>query len=237
MLPESGGAAIIREGADFLVVSKPPGLETVSQEGRPDLVGLVRSALGEPALAPAHRLDRDTSGAQLLARDAAAEQGLAGLFRRRLVDKTYLALCLGAPRNRTGTINRNLSEWEGGRRPVRVVKKGGLEAATGYRVVAVSGELAPGFKAGLLAFSPHQGRTHQIRVHAAALGYPLLGDDQYGDRAANRLAKECLGLRRQALHSWRLGFEWHGERVDAECPLPDDLRLVVEKAFGRVPQL
>lgn len=224
--------AVLVENADYLVFSKPHGLETVSQDGAPDLAGRVRKMFGEPGLTPAHRLDRDTSGAQLFARNARAEAELVRLFRERRVDKTYLALCLGVPRNRTGTINRNLSEWDGGRRPVRVLKKGGLEASTGYRILAASPELAGGFTVSLIAFSPHQGRTHQIRVHAASLGYPILGDDQYGDRPANRIAKNLFGLRRQALHSWRLGFPWKGEEVAAECPLPGDMRRAAKKAFG-----
>lgn len=223
---------ILLEDADFLAVAKPPGMETVSRDGQPDLAGWLREARSEPGLAPAHRLDRDTSGAQLFARNAAAERELAGLFRRRLVDKIYLGICLGVPRNREGTINRNLSEWAGGRRPVRVVRKGGLEASTRYRVVAESAELPGGFRAGLLAFWPHQGRTHQIRVHAAAFGYPLLGDDQYGDRPANRLARAALGIVRQALHSRRLAFEWRGAGVAVDCPPWDDLRLAVDTAFG-----
>lgn len=225
-----GEPALLREEDDFLIVAKPPGLETISQDGGPELTGLLRKARGEPGLAPAHRLDRDTSGTQLLARNGRAEVELIRLFRERRVDKTYLALCLGAPRNRRGTINRNLSEWGGGRRPVRILKKGGLEASTAYEVLAVSKELAEGFKLSVVAFSPHQGRTHQIRVHAAGLGYPILADDQYGDRPANRLAKTMLGLKRQALHSWRLSFPWKGGIAAAECPLPDDMRTAIEKA-------
>ncbi len=240
MIPEARGKSqhlfddatkphLLLETPDLAVFAKPPGLETVSRDGGPELARLVRQARNEPGLTPAHRLDRDTSGAQLFARNPAAEQELVRLFRERRVEKTYLALCLGVPRNREGGINRNLSEWEGGgRRPVRVLKKGGLAASTHYRLLAASGELPGGWRASLLAFSPHQGRTHQIRVHAAAFGYPILGDDQYGDRQANRRAKETLGLARQALHAWRLAFDWRGKRIEAVCPLPDDMRLAVE---------
>lgn len=224
--------AIILRHPDFIVVGKPPGMETISRTGEPDLSGLARRELGEDDLMPAHRLDRDTSGAQIFARHAEAERELAALFRRRQVDKTYLAVCLGVPRNRTGAINRRLSEWRGGeRRPVLVVKQGGLEASTAYRLMASS---APGSepKTSLVAFSPHQGRTHQIRVHAASLGYPILGDDQYGDRAANKEAKRLWGLGRQALHSWRLEFNWRGERIRVSCPLADDIRPAAEAASG-----
>lgn len=266
-------------------------METVSLEGGAELTALARELTGESGLAPVHRLDRDTSGAQLFARHPAAEKRLLQLFRQRLMEKTYLALCLGAPRNASGVINRNLSEWEGGRRPVRVLKKGGLEASTGYRVLGSavfpsgagetffkpggafakpnspfpipkgafpkqngpfptpnspfpkqngafpkpngtppeSGASSVEWKAGLLAFFPRQGRTHQIRVHAAALGHPVLGDDQYGDRAANREAKHILTLRRQALHAWRLAFVWGEREVEVFCPLLDDMEEALRR--------
>lgn len=207
-------------------------METVSRDGGPEFVSAARIAMGEPGLIPVHRLDRDTSGALILARNRAAEAKLVQLFRRRLVEKTYLAICLGIPRNRTGNINRNLSEWEGGRRPVRVLKKGGLEASTGYEVLKASLPSLGDFNLSLIAFRPHQGRTHQIRVHAAAIGYPILGDDQYGDRPANKRAKALLDLRRQALHSWKLRFPWNDRQVEAVCPLSEDLAHAVRIAFN-----
>ncbi len=206
-------------------------METVSQDGGRELVASARDALGEPGLEAAHRLDRDTSGAQLVSRNPEARDGLTALFRRRDVDKTYLALCLGAPRNRTGTVNRNLSEWSGGRRPVRVLRQGGLEAATAYRVLA-RGTGPDGLPVGLVSFSPHQGRTHQIRVHAAALGTPILGDDQYGDRPANRSAKQTLNAKRQMLHSWRLEFPWKGSRIKVEAAPFPDLEAAMVLVFG-----
>lgn len=222
----------LAETPDFIVVTKPAGMETVSQDGGPELARQLRLARNEPALAPVHRLDRDTSGAQTLARNPAAEKKLAALFRQREVEKTYLALCLGVPRNREGTVNRNLSEWDGGRRPVRVVKKGGLAASTAYRVLAASGKIAGDLRISVIAFFPHQGRTHQIRVHAAAIGYPILADDQYGDRPANRIAKVRLGLNRQALHSWRIAFPWNGKAFAAVSPPVEDLREAVRRVFG-----
>jgi Pseudouridylate synthases, 23S RNA-specific len=221
--------AILLDTPDFIIAAKPPGMETISQNGGPELVAMLRAMLGDDRLYAAHRLDRDTSGAQLVAKGKDNETLLANLFRQRLVEKTYLALCLGAPRNRTGTINRNLSEWDGGRRPVRVVKKGGLTASTAYEVQGVSDCLGGGLQCSLIAFHPRQGRTHQIRVHAAAFGYPILGDDQYGDRAGNRQAKRMFELKRQALHSWKLGFAWKGVPVAVTCPPEADMERVMEK--------
>ena len=227
MSDSSRKTAVLYENADLLVLAKPAGIETVSQDGDADFLTLARETTGESRLAVAHRLDRDTSGAQLFARNPAAEKTLVALFRRREVEKTYFALCLGKPRNATGSINRRLSEWSGGRKPVKVLKQGGLEASTGYRVVAVSDWLGEDFRVSLIAFHPHQGRTHQIRVHAAAFGYPILGDDQYGDRQANKAAKQLWNLRRQALHSARLRFAWNGDVIDALCPIADDMHVVL----------
>ncbi|MCC8190077.1 MAG: RluA family pseudouridine synthase [Planctomycetes bacterium] len=224
--------ATVWEDPDILILAKPPGMETVSRTGGRDFTVLAREAFAEPGLTPVHRLDRDTSGAQVFARNAQTETALVALFRRREMEKTYLAVCLGRPRNRTGTIRRRLSEWGGGRRPVRVVHRGGLEAETGYRVLAATAHFAAGGGASLVAFFPHQGRTHQIRVHAAALGYPILGDDQYGDRPANRAARQDLGIRRQALHAWQLAFPHGGGIVRVECPVAADLLPAIGRLFG-----
>ena len=221
---------LIAENAAFAAFHKPPGVETVSEDGGPELLSLARGMLEGDFLRPVHRLDRDTSGVQIFARSPGAEKRLVRLFRERLVEKTYLALCLGVPRNSSGTINRGLSGWSGGRRPVRVVKKDGLAASTSYEALAASGEMAGGWRLSFLSFRPRQGRTHQIRVHAAAIGHPVLGDDQYGERPFNKLAGKTLGLRRQALHAWRLSFEWEGGRAELTDPLPDDMAAAGERA-------
>lgn len=222
---------LVAENAEYAAFYKPPGLETIDPAGGPSLTVRVRDMLGDDALTPVHRLDRDTSGLSLFARGRKVEEELALLFRRRAVDKRYLAICLGVPRNRTGVINRNLSAWSAGRKPVAVVRHGGLEASTAYEKLADSAEFEGGWRASLLAFMPRQGRTHQIRVHASAFGYPILGDDQYGDRPANRLARALLGLERQALHCRRLSFEWRGKAIALACPLPPDMRGAAETAF------
>lgn len=231
---------------------KPAGCETVVDKARPDprhdFTARVRRDTGCPAWRPVHRLDRDTSGLVLMARDAVAADRAEAWFRARTINKTYLALCLGVPPNRTGTIRRALSRWAGGHKPVRVLKNGGLPAETAYVRVASSPppprapKTAPvevrddaPLRVSLLAFYPHQGRTHQIRVHAAAFGFPILGDDQYGDRAANKAVRALTGLRRQALHAWRLTLpsEAAGGRdgdapVTLEAPLPPDFAVALQ---------
>ena len=217
--------------ADNLVAAlKPAGIETVDPDGRTSLTTLLREQLGLPNLLPAHRLDRDTTGVQLFAETDASLERLAALFRQRRVEKTYLGLCLGAPVRTEGEIHNRLSNWQGGRRPVRS-DPNGLPATTMWRVVARNPD-APGLAnwggASIVAFFPREGRTHQIRVHAEAAGFPLLGDHQYGDRSANRVLKASTRLSRQALHAWRIDFCWNGAPVRMEAPLPDDWRRAAD---------
>lgn len=224
--------------------NKPPHCETVDpQPGTrpPAFADHVRRALGLPAWQPVHRLDRDTSGLVLFALDPEARKTLEEAFRHRTVEKIYLALCLGIPRNRTGVLRRPLSDWRAGHRPVRVCDRGGHEAETAYqrllppvyrRPFAVADDpLSDGVA--LVAFFPRQGRTHQIRVHAESFGHPVLGDDQYGRRPANRAARERTGLSRQALHAWRVVLPPGStgpasEAVTLEAPPPDDLRRAMD---------
>jgi len=220
--------SVLYEDAALLAVNKPAGWETVVQGDTTTrcLTRALRRECKLPDLAPGHRLDRDTTGVQLFGKDAETVARLHGLFRTRRVSKAYLALCAGIPRNARGTIRRNLSKWGGGRRAVQVVKgRGGLAAETGYIRLAFCLEDGAEPVASLMLFAPVQGRTHQVRVHASALGYPILGDDQYGDRAANRVCRASVGLKRQALHAWRVCLPHPREprELRIEAPLAADM--------------
>jgi 23S rRNA pseudouridine1911/1915/1917 synthase len=165
---------------------------------------LAKSGSTRPGIV--HRLDKGTSGLVLGARDDAAQDALVDALRRRLVERRYVALVTGRPRSPSGTIDAPL-----GRHPVRrrqmAVVVGGRPAITHYVVVAGTDETA------LLDVRLETGRTHQIRVHLAHLGHPIVGDATYG--GATELARR-LGLgRRPFLHARRLEF-----------PHPDDGRLV-----------
>ncbi len=227
----------------LLAVNKPAGWQTIVTDGGPAtecLTSTIRRNLGLRYLAPAHRLDRDTSGVQLFAQADKTLKKLEKLFRQRQTAKFYLALALGVPRNRAGTVRRNLSEWRGGRRPVTVVKgAGGLPAQTAYLAAAEGGWPGkPRGVASLLLLHPREGRTHQIRVHLQALGYPILGDDQYGDRGANAAVKAACGLSRQALHAWRLSLP-HPEqekRLELLAPLPAELEVAANALFPGWPE-
>ncbi len=221
---------ILYDEHGLLAVNKPAGCETISTTGGVCLTTALKKQLGLTGLEPAHRLDRDTTGVQLFARNRQTLATLEGLFRERRTTKNYLALCNGIPFNPEGSIKRNLSKWGGGHRPVQVVKGNeGLEAQTDYQLLARN----PDENASLILFHPLQGRTHQIRVHASAFGRPIIGDDQYGDREVNARFKALCGISRQALHAWRLSLPLPDLEMPLliEAPVPDDMCAAFDALF------
>jgi 23S rRNA pseudouridine1911/1915/1917 synthase len=210
------------EDEHLLVVAKPAGLvthPTASRHGgtlvnRLVGMGVDLSTLGGPGRPGiVHRLDAGTSGLMVVAKDDRTHAALADMLRRHELDRRYLALVRGEARDARFTVEAPL-----GRRGARVVVRafGGREAETAFTVLERYRRFT------LLEAAPRTGRTHQIRVHLASVGHPILGDRRYGgggDDAAR------LGLRRPFLHSWRLSFTHPiaGRRVDVEEPLPPDL--------------
>jgi len=216
---------VIYQDEDVIVVDKPPGLTVHPAPGHPG--GTLVNAL--LALAPeladvgdkirpgiVHRLDRDTSGLLVIARNERARVGLTRQLKQREVSKTYLALVQGVPQPPQGTIEAPIGRHPRNRKKMAVIA-GGREAETRYRLR----EEIDGFA--LLEVEPVTGRTHQIRVHLAAIGHPVVGDTTYGKRS------QIVG--RQFLHAWRLAFDLpsSGRRVEFESPLPADLRAALER--------
>jgi 23S rRNA pseudouridine1911/1915/1917 synthase len=221
---------------DLVVVNKPAGMVVHPAAGA--RAGTMVNALlhrfgGIEAGAPerpgiVHRLDRDTSGVVVVARTRGAHESLARQFRRRTVDKRYLGLARG----HVGPSEDEL-RWAIGRHPrdrkrMSVASRRGRQAVTRYRVR----ERLPG--ATWLELRPTTGRTHQIRVHLAAMGHPLVGDRVYGGRGRDagrgEAAAEILaGLGRQALHAASLGFAHprDARAMSFEAPLPADLEDVL----------
>ena len=183
--------------------------------------GLVGQAAGGDEERPGivHRLDRDTSGLLVVARSEEAHRRLQGLIRRRAVEREYAALVRGRPRSRAGRIEAAIGRDRD--EPTRVSLDTDLprEAVTHFSVE----ELLP--RHALLAVRLETGRTHQIRVHLAAIGLPVSGDRAYG-------VAGDLGLRRQFLHARRLAFEHPFTRgsVEATSELPADLAAALEQA-------
>ena len=213
-----------------LVVSKPPGLVTHPSGGH-DSGTLVNALLGLGVTLAAgdtqrpgivHRLDKDTSGLLLVARDDEAHASLVEAMKRREIARSYLALVKGTPSSASGTIEAPIGRHPVARRRMSVTA-GGRPAVTHYRV------LGSAEGASLLEVTLETGRTHQIRVHLAHIGHPVLGDGTYGGRTE---AAARLGLERPFLHAARLSFNHPGtgERIDVKDPLPGDLYPALEAA-------
>jgi 23S rRNA pseudouridine1911/1915/1917 synthase len=208
------------------VIDKPAGLVVHPAPGHrgPTLVEVLGDLLGggEPGRPGiVHRLDRDTSGLMLVARDADAHRRLAAMIKAREVGREYLALVEGRPRSRSGTIDAPLGRDH--RAPERraVRGRGARDARTHFTVL----ESLPADA--LVEARLETGRTHQVRAHFAAIGHPVAGDPRYGHAGRH-------GLERQFLHSarLRLAHPFTGEEMVFESELPADLAGALERARG-----
>ncbi|MGD1118661.1 MAG: RluA family pseudouridine synthase [Dehalococcoidales bacterium] len=217
---------IIYEDADLLVIDKPAGLAVHPAPGTPDhtLVNAVLNYL--PGLAAddgsvrpgiVHRLDKDTSGLILVAKNRVAQANLSDQFKSRTVSKSYLVLVKGRLTPEKGIIEADIGRDPHHRQRMAVVA-GGREARTDYRVIRYYGNYT------LLEIKPETGRTHQIRVHLAAIGFPVAGDTTYGEKSPR--------FPRQFLHAHKLRFQLPstGAFVEFESSLPEDL----EKALAEI---
>ena len=217
---------ILYEDDALLAIDKPAGLAVHGGSGVSfGLIEQLRAA--RPAarfLELAHRLDRETSGVLLVAKQRAALLGLHAALREGRVDKRYLVLVRGAWRDAKRTVELPLTRFvtREGERRVRVERGAGQSATTVFQRRQAWADAEPPMS--LLEAELRTGRTHQIRVHLTHLGFPLAGDDKYGDFAWNKaLAKQ--GLKRMFLHAWRLSLPHPTEarRLRLESPLPADL--------------
>ncbi|GAB4486000.1 MAG: RluA family pseudouridine synthase [Anaerolineales bacterium] len=226
---ESIPLQIIFENEALLVINKPAGMVVHPAAGHasgtlvnavlahdPELEGIG----GEERPGIVHRLDKDTSGLIVIAKNEAAMRWLTAQFKDRLVEKTYLALVDGAPPTPTGRVEAPIGRDPHNRKNMAVVRaEKGREAISEYKTL----ENFP--RHTLLEFHPRTGRTHQIRVHCAFLGCPIVGDTAYGHR------KLSLPLTRQFLHAWRLKISLPGEATPRtfEAPLPPDLQEILRQ--------
>jgi len=217
--PEAIPLNIIYEDDDLLAVDKPAGLTVHPAPGHPSHT-LINAILSHfPRLADigdslrpgvVHRLDKDTSGVMLVAKNRAAQLNLAEQFKAHSVVKAYLVLVKGHLTPEQGIIEAPMGRDPRNRKRMAVVAEG-REARTEYRVIKYIGDYT------LLEVMPETGRTHQIRVHLSAIGYPVVGDKVYGAKSPH--------LSRQFLHACRLGFKHPstGEYVEFTSELPPDL--------------
>ena len=227
---------VLYEDEHVIVVDKPAGLLTVpSAPGLHDEDTALRRVQDyalrlKPRVGYAervHRLDRDTSGAIAFALSREARGGLIRTFRDHRIERLYLAIVEGEPPAEKGTVEAPLREaWVSGRRGVAKPGEASRDARTHWRVR----ERLPG--AALLEVELETGRQHQIRIHLAHVGLPILGDPVYGGAASGRPL-----VRRPMLHAFRLAFAHPitGQRVAAESPLPEDFQKALAALRRAVP--
>lgn len=241
-----GRIKVYYEDRDLIIVEKPAGILSLpvnEEEGkRPDaaesLLGLVRNYLKrrhgknkQSFIAPLHRLDTETSGIMVFALSKMGQR-LSMQFREHKIQRTYTALVYGRLEKEQGVIERDLEKGEfGAGKKVREVPRGeGMRAITEWRVKERYAD------ATLIDISVRTGRTHQIRVHLAAEGFPILGDMLYGAEffkghtLALDEADKHLGFRRHALHASAIGIKHpaNGKKLHYRSPLPEDMKAVVD---------
>jgi 23S rRNA pseudouridine955/2504/2580 synthase len=232
---------LLFEDEHLLAIDKPAGVAVHGGSGVSfGVIEQLRQARPQAKfLELVHRLDRETSGILLVAKKRSALTKLQDQFRERETGKTYLALAAGAwPANRK-VIDQPLHKYlqADGERRVRVVGKDDpdgmrsitlVKVAERYSLPSLPGEGGGAREATLLEVTIKTGRTHQIRVHLASAGHPILGDDKYGDFELNK-ALQKQGLRRMFLHAWRLQFDHpgSGERIALQAPLPPELQKFI----------
>ena len=232
--PEDIPLDVVYEDADMLVVNKASGMVVHPAPGHftgtlvnallhhcPDLSGI--GGVARPGIV--HRLDQDTSGLIVVAKSQRAMDSLVKAFASHTaIEKTYIAICHGRPRLESGRIENLIGRHPVDRKRMAIVQRNGKNAITNWRVLTTPQDTA---RSGVscLECKIETGRTHQIRVHTASLGCPVIGDKQYGKSALDkRLTPVPL---RQMLHAWRLTL-WHpveSRKMTFTAPLPDDMRV------------
>ena len=219
---------LLYEDSVMAIINKPAGVVVHPAPGNPD--GTVVNALLSryPELRSAelpdgsrpgivHRLDKDTSGCLAVARTPEAQAKLCEAFAARETGKIYLALTAGVPMQKNGRIENLIGRHVVNRQKMAVVERNGKIAISEYEVMA-EGRIN-NIKTALVKVRIYTGRTHQIRVHLASLGCPVLGDELYGG------SRVCPGIPRQMLHAWKLKLPHPvtGEIIKVQAPIPEDI--------------
>jgi 23S rRNA pseudouridine1911/1915/1917 synthase len=227
---------VLFENDDFVAINKPSGVLTIPDRAgnEPSLKGFLKQQYG--AIFTVHRLDRDTSGVVVFAKNETTHKQLSQAFESRDVQKLYLGLVLGTPALPSGTVEAGIAEHPT-KRGVMTIAKNGKASITDYEVIE------PFRFFSWMQFQIHTGRTHQIRVHLKHLGHPIVCDAVYGDgkpvllssikKKAYHLSKgeeaERPLLSRLALHSWKLHFSLNSKPFQLEAPLPKDLKALLQQ--------
>src|SRR6478672_9479082 len=222
---------VVFEDEHLLVVDKPAGLVVHPAAGNLDgtlvnallhhCAGQLSGIRGVARPGIVHRIDKDTSGLLVVAKTDAAHEGLAAQFADHSIERAYLAVCGGLPKTAGGSIDAPLARSAANRKKIAIV-----EGARGKRAVTRWKRLSVLRDAALVECRLETGRTHQVRVHMASIGHPLVGDPVYGrsGKSHGKLLKE-LGFHRQALHAAALAFTHPGtkRRMSFASPMPPDI--------------
>ena len=219
-------AMVITQDRAAIVLNKPPGLATQGGSGTFDHVDRLLDAFaGEDQPRPrlVHRLDKDTSGVLLIARTPGSAAFFSKRFSGRSAKKTYWALVVGVPEQYEGTIEAALAKQPGsGGEKMHVDVENGAPAKTKYRVIDRAGN-----RAAWVELQPLTGRTHQLRVHMAAIGHPIVGDGKYGGQLAFLTGSVS---RKMHLHARRLVIDHpQGDTIDVTAPLPEHFAATLEQ--------
>lgn len=243
-IPEAAPAEAVAQQIDLvipyedehlIVIDKAPGMVVHPAAGNPDgtlvnallhhCAGQLSGIGGVARPGIVHRIDKDTSGLLVVAKSDLAHEGLAKQFKDHSIDRRYLAIVTGRPKTASGTIDTWMGRSDVDRKKMAVQREGrGKHAVTHYRV------LQPLDRAALVECRLETGRTHQVRVHMAHIGHPLVGDPVYAPNAGrggpHKALLAELGFRRQALHAARLGFihPVTSQALSFESPIADDMQ-------------
>ena len=234
---------IIYEDDDLIVIDKPAGLVVHPAPGSPDgtlvnallhhCAGSLSGIGGVKRPGIVHRIDKDTSGLLVVAKNDRTHHGLAEQFAEHSIDRIYNAVVWGAPMPRHGEVEGPIGRNPADRKKMAIVP-GGKPALTHFKVISAFGEYAA-----LVECRLETGRTHQIRVHMTSIGHPLVGDQLYGkNRAKSRVPEPTKSLLttfpRQALHAKTLGFHHpiSGKKLQFESKIPSDFNDLIKSLEG-----
>ena len=225
--------SVIYEDKDMLIVNKPKGMVVHPANGNPDgtlvnaVMAICKDSLsgigGEIRPGIVHRLDKNTSGAVIIAKNDNTHIALSNMLKNHEIKKTYIALVRGIVKENEATINMPIARSTSDRKKMAVARNG-KEAITHFKVL----ERFPNEGITLLEIKIETGRTHQIRVHLSNIGYPVLGDDVYSN------GKNRWGIKGQCLHAKSLEFNHPitGKHMYIEAPLPEYLNQIITKELG-----